>query len=39
MFFVIMNPTADLTPVSPWVITDNPWERNDGGEMNEGTQE
>ncbi len=39
MFFVIMNPTADLTPVQPWVITDNPWEQNDGGEMNEGAQE
>ena len=32
MFFVIMNPTADLTPVQPWVITyDDPGMMDDGG--------
>ena len=32
MFFVIMNPEADLTPVQPWVITyDDPGMMDDGG--------
>ena len=31
-FYVIMNPTADLTPVQPYVIADSPWEQNDGNE-------
>ncbi len=32
MFFVIMNPESDLTPVQPWVITyDDPGMMDDGG--------
>ncbi|MBR6426908.1 MAG: hypothetical protein IKS28_03680 [Clostridia bacterium] len=35
MFYVIMNPTADLTPVQTYIIEDSPWEQNDGGGMSE----
>ncbi len=31
-FYVIMNPTADLTPVQPYVIAESPWEQSDGNE-------
>lgn len=30
MYFVIMNPEADLTPVQPYIITYTPFEQNDG---------
>lgn len=30
MYFVIMNPEADLTPVQPYIITFTPFEQNDG---------
>ena len=29
-YYVIMNPSADLTPVQPYVITYTPFEQNDG---------
>lgn len=35
MFYVIMNPTADLTPIQTYIIEDSPWEQNDGGGMSE----